>query len=166
MKHFKQGDQECFPTSIAMYLEREPRQVMKEILAPELDCYQWSYLASMLLTDLGLKFKDKVLNYVQETLPWLDTKAFCIEPDEPVLISAWPEQLPLTQGFITQTALTFDPNIGTSVMRGRHIVAFDGPLVYDSNLDFPVPYILYEAYKFSGDWFVDGIYTSKARTNR
>ena len=159
MKHFKQGYHECFPTSIAMYLEREPRKVMKEILAPELDCYQWSYLSSMLSTDLGQRFRTKVMAYVQEKVPWLDAKAFCVESNMQIELKEWPGRLPLTQGFITQTAIRFYPNIDRYVVYGRHIVAFDGPLVYDPNFDVPVPYWLYWVHKVSKGWYVDGIYT-------
>ena len=92
-------------------------------------------------------FKNKIEKFLQSNVPWLPIEAYVITGNMIRTCYEWPEQMPKgRRGFLTLTgAIEVLP--GMVLAQGtRHIVAFDGDMIYDTNQSMPWPYRTYLNY--------------------
>lgn len=151
MKHFRQGPNECFPTAIACYMERDPEQIIEEILGPDLAPYSWTRLTLNPFNPLFQMVENRVHRFLARRLNWLPFRAFIQDTREPFTLEVFPEKLE-GKGFLT--FVLFDG----MKYKARHIIAFENGIVYDTNQSYPVDYIPYREAQRQRNRLVDGIY--------
>lgn len=149
MKHFIQGYNECYPTVLGIYLEKDPKQIIGEILGTKAEETTWNeYTGIGARSKDLLAIQDKVREFNKKYIPWFPGESFLIDRKQfkerySKGFPYWPTTLPPTKGFITLTFLTQDLLFG--MVPPRHIIAFDGQKVYDPNLPYPISYSLYQS---------------------
>jgi hypothetical protein len=119
MKHQRQKPYECFPTVLAMLLDKPVGRVKRELLGSDLASESWSYLISNRYTPKFAKLKCRVELFLHNKLPWLPLESF-YAPD-------------------LDDCLTL-PAVGRGVaVINFHVVAFEAGLIYDPQRPAPVP---------------------------
>jgi hypothetical protein len=161
MKFYQQGYNECFPTALGCYLEREPGTIIKEILEPEFGALPW-WLVTRNRGESFTLFKNKINQFLQVNVSWLPIEAYVIQGNIIRQCYEWPEQMPKgKRGFLTLTGAT-EIFPGRLLANGsRHIIAFDGEMIYDTNQSKPWPYRSYLNYlsiRSELPRLIDGIY--------
>lgn len=119
MKHIRQKPYECFPTVLAMLLDKPVVRVKREIQGKQLAGYEWSLLNTR--ADKGKQLTRQVEAYLHKHLPWMTLESYVTESP----LGADPRR--------------FDLPIGRGVLViNRHIVAFENGVVFDPGTPAPI----------------------------
>jgi hypothetical protein len=119
MKLQRQKPYECFPTVLAMLLDKPVSKVKRELLGSDLAGESWSYLISNRYTPKFAQLRARVSDYLARHLPWLPLESF-YAPD-------------------LDDCLTLPASGRGVAVINFHVVAFEAGLVYDPQRSAPMP---------------------------